>query len=1186
MRTRARLATSALSLALLAGSAMAQPVLITTPTTVGPTDTTIGGVPLATADITVRGTTLTMNGRFTIGSLTIERSPGNVAGVLTHTANTSFDYSGGAGTDIVSGLDLTSIGPVLVEGASGPLVESRIDVVGRGFPGRQGPGTASYVGGGAGSGAGHGGAGSDGSNFLGGGCYGDPLAPSTFGSGGAGSCCSTPGAGGGRVRLVSGASIAINGRISADASPIGSGNNVGGGSGGSVFISAPDISGAGSVSANGSGGPDAAWGSGGGGRIAMAFSTSTLPIANITAFGGPAASPRLAGGAGTIVQLPAAQPASLIIDNNGQIGETTEFTGDLTLPGAIIRNGALVGPAPVDDTLILRFQSSVIVGPGSGFNADARGFPGRTGPGTSSYVGGGGGAGAAHGGAGSDGNNASGGETYGSFAQPLTMGSGSSGNCCSTAGAGGGKLRIIITGSLLNDGRFSADAQTPASGNNIGGGAGGSIWVTCTQLSGTGIFRARGASGIDAAWGSGGGGRISIEHTTSTLPVENYDASGGPGGRLAGGAGTVYLQPGTGQPTLIIDNKSATFGEATEMSGPVAITGDLIINNGGYLAPKQNDPTLSLSVTGDVTIGTLGKAGAEARGFPQRQGPGTSSYVGGGGGAGAGHAGAGSNGSSTAGGGTYGDLFNPTMMGSGGSSNCCSTAGAGGGAFRLICNSLTIDGILSTDAQAPQGGVQTGGGAGGSIYVDSATFVRGSGIITSRGASGIDGAWGSGGGGRIALYFASADPTFPSIDASGGPLGRQPGGAGTIYLKPDAQRGTITIDNASLVNAEYTEVTGTLDWDANLIVSRGASLGPVQNDPSLVFNISGSVLIDAGGNLGADARGHPRGAGPGSFAYVGGGGGPGGSHGGRGGDGSGALALAPVGDPGNPVDMGSGGAGNCCTDAGDGGGLIRLFSEGPLTINGLISANGESGAPGNGGGGAGGAIFIKAPSITGSGFIRANGGTGIDTAWGGGGGGRIALYTCDLTLPLTSILALGAPSTNPARAGDDGTVVLGSSSITIQQQPPTRLRSVATVELEVVATTTQPGGLNYQWRKRVLSGAYQPLTDGGAYSGTQTSTLTITNAGCDEAGFYDCLITDSCGSFPTSATQLTLPPEYDYNQDENVDLLDAQQMAQVFVGLLTPEPNWLDGDLNGDENADLTDAQQLAVYVVTGTCPF
>ncbi len=43
-------------------------------------------------------------------------------------------------------------------------------------------------------------------------------------------------------------------------------------------------------------------------------------------------------------------------------------------------------------------------------------------------------------------------------------------------------------------------------------------------------------------------------------------------------------------------------------------------------------------------------------------------------------------------------------------------------------------------------------------------------------------------------------------------------------------------------------------------------------------------------------------------------------------------------------------------------------------------------------------------------------------------------------------------------------------------------------------------------------------------------------------------------------------------------------MTQVLIGLLTPESNWLDGDLNGDENADLTDAQILAAYVVTGNC--
>jgi hypothetical protein len=59
---------------------------------------------------------------------------------------------------------------------------------------------------------------------------------------------------------------------------------------------------------------------------------------------------------------------------------------------------------------------------------------------------------------------------------------------------------------------------------------------------------------------------------------------------------------------------------------------------------------------------------------------------------------------------------------------------------------------------------------------------------------------------------------------------------------------------------------------------------------------------------------------------------------------------------------------------------------------------------------------------------------------------------------------------------------------------------------------------------------------------------------------------------------------YDFNQDENFDLVDAQNMAQVVVGLRTADPSWLDGDFNGDENFDLTDAQQVAQAVVTGTC--
>jgi hypothetical protein len=93
------------------------------------------------------------------------------------------------------------------------------------------------------------------------------------------------------------------------------------------------------------------------------------------------------------------------------------------------------------------------------------------------------------------------------------------------------------------------------------------------------------------------------------------------------------------------------------------------------------------------------------------------------------------------------------------------------------------------------------------------------------------------------------------------------------------------------------------------------------------------------------------------------------------------------------------------------------------------------------------------------------------------------------------------------------------------------------------------------------------------------------NQGAPPIGTDGTLIIASTGANSVRAYRTErIACEYDFNQDENVDLLDAQQMAQVFVGILTPESNWLDGDLNNDENADLTDAQLLAAYVVSGNC--
>ncbi len=128
------------------------------------------------------------------------------------------------------------------------------------------------------------------------------------------------------------------------------------------------------------------------------------------------------------------------------------------------------------------------------------------------------------------------------------------------------------------------------------------------------------------------------------------------------------------------------------------------------------------------------------------------------------------------------------------------------------------------------------------------------------------------------------------------------------------------------------------------------------------------------------------------------------------------------------------------------------------------------------------------------------------------------------------------------------------------------------------ATSTDADGtiVTYAWTLGRTRRATGPSPTLALPRGTSTVTLTVT---------------DDLGATGTDTLTITVQPpapspscDYDFNQDENIDLLDAQQMAQVFVGLLTPEANWLNGDLNGDENADLTDAQLLAAYVVSGNC--
>jgi hypothetical protein len=158
-------------------------------------------------------------------------------------------------------------------------------------------------------------------------------------------------------------------------------------------------------------------------------------------------------------------------------------------------------------------------------------------------------------------------------------------------------------------------------------------------------------------------------------------------------------------------------------------------------------------------------------------------------------------------------------------------------------------------------------------------------------------------------------------------------------------------------------------------------------------------------------------------------------------------------------------------------------------------------------------------------------------------------------------------------------VALLSCRPVIVAQPPARVPVAPGLEISI----SVPDGAFYTFRWR--QNGQNLFNTAGLLSGVTTRTLRLLSDDPSLFGEYDCVVTNSCGTTISSATTVYCFADYDYNQDENVDLIDAQDLAQAFVGLRQPEDHWLDGDVNGDENVDLTDAQLLAAFVVSGVCP-
>jgi len=216
------------------------------------------------------------------------------------------------------------------------------------------------------------------------------------------------------------------------------------------------------------------------------------------------------------------------------------------------------------------------------------------------------------------------------------------------------------------------------------------------------------------------------------------------------------------------------------------ISGNCVISNGLWTqvanpAVSYESNRLSVTIGGNLSIGSNGAIDVTGKGYTADRGPGACGSYGGRG---------------LWNGACYGSIVAPTNLGSGGDDN------TGGGAILLtVGGEIRNDGLLCADGMGTDRA-----GAGGSIWLISGTLVGGGSIRANGGATSDPG-----GGGRISLVVTQAGANFSlytgPILATGG--GSRAAGAGTVYRQRADQPlngGTLIVDNYNVANNGYTDI--------------------------------------------------------------------------------------------------------------------------------------------------------------------------------------------------------------------------------------------------------------------------------------------------------------------------------------------------------------------------------------------
>ncbi|HSA29407.1 MAG TPA: hypothetical protein P5159_22995 [Phycisphaerae bacterium] len=776
---------------------------------------------------------------------------------------------------------------------------------------------------------------------------------------------------------------------------------------------------------------------------------------------------------------------------------------------------------------------------------------------------------------------------------------------CAGGGAGGSVYLTVGTLAGGSSGIITANGGN-AGGGVAGGGAGGRIAIHGPMGTFSGTLSAVGGANGHQRGGAGTIYLRQRNTAIAELIVDNGGTSGAltllhpntPGLELTdvvGSAGAGILLDGPGE--LLLHGLVLGADVPAYVNTPTTVTLNLRVGANASIQPQaQNEAVIDLTVRGDAIIEAGGVITVAGRGYStaSTSDPDAGSAPG----AGGGHGGYGGGG-----GAPHGSLTQPTDSGSAGRPGGWSCyAGSGGGAIRMsVIGTLTLDGSIVADGTAgghcfhpPFDWDSGGSGAGGSIWLDATRF-GGGGSISADGASGTGG---GGAGGRIAVS-SYADAFTGTLSAKGG-TGSPGGGAGTIYTKRFSDElGSVRVDNGAVSGANTLLDPGFFDdieifngarlrcisgiWGANRLEVSGVdtmlfidaldqpvSLGSLHlgsgvlvkpwNASRISLHVAGDATIDTGAVIDVSGLGgepcsscddqgcltstcRP----PCGWMSAGGG-----AHGGDGGKGHwGEEGGRRLGNGSGPVGVGCAGGSTrvLSCPGGTGGGAIDMAVGGTLTLDGELHADGADGqfcyASGGDwglpGGGAGGGILLQAGSVTGTGLISARGGGGEG---GGGGGGIVAVYmtACGGVIS-PGIDVIGGPDPDEdgqGTKGEPGIAVVWTNSIEITSEPAGREFYIGQpVTLQVEATSTT-GQLRFQWRKDGHDLAENPPH----LVGTQTAVLHVDAATAADAGAYDVVLENDCGTLLTGVVELKvryLPADFD--RDGDVDADDLKVLA-------------------------------------------